>query len=146
MIMAGPRVYYAMAKDGIFFDLFGKVSESRRTPGPSIFLQAAIAILMVLTSSFNKLLIYIGFTLSVFAVLTVAGMMLLRLKNQGIERPYRTFGYPVTPVLFILMNLWIILFSIKMNPVASLFGGVTIGAGILVYLCFRSTDYRRTPS
>ena len=73
MIMAGPRVYYAMAKDGTFFDLFARVSKTRKTPGPSILLQAAIAIGMVVTSSFDRLLLYIGFTLSLFAMLTVAG-------------------------------------------------------------------------
>ena len=64
MIMTGPRVYYAMSKDGVFFELFGKVNSLRRTPAYAILLQAGIAIVMVITASFDKLLIYIGFTLS----------------------------------------------------------------------------------
>jgi APA family basic amino acid/polyamine antiporter len=136
MIMAGPRVYYAMARDGVFFERFGKVAGSHGTPGASIFLQAGIATLMVITSSFDKLLIYIGFTLSMFAVFTVAGMMVLRMQDSSGEVPYRTFGYPVTPILFIVSNLWIIVFSIKSNPVVALYGGVTIVAGIGVYLYF----------
>lgn len=136
MIMTGPRVYYAMAKDGIFFSPFGRVNSRRHTPASSIFLQAAIAIVLIVTSSFNALLIYIGFTLSIFAMMTVAGMMRLRKKQPEAESPYRTFGYPLTPLLFIVGNLWIVLFSIKSRPVSSLFGLATIGAGLLVYCYF----------
>jgi len=137
IIMTGPRVYYAMAKDGVFFDLFGKVSKIHHTPAYAIFLQAAIAIVMVLTASFDKLLLYTGFTLSLFAMLTVVGMILLRKKQAALARRYKTFGYPVTPLLFVLGNLWIIYFSIKRMPVISLWGLVTIGSGVLAYLYFR---------
>lgn len=133
MIMAGPRVYYAMAKDHAFPHWFGEVNERHATPGKAIFLQAVISILMVVTSSFEKLLIYIGFTLSLFALLTVIGLIILRIKKPELERPYRTFGYPVTPVLFILSNLWIIVYSIKDNPFVLLYGGGTIVAGIIIY-------------
>lgn len=136
MIMTGPRVYYAMAKDGVFFDLFGKVNKVHRTPAYAIFLQAAIAIVMVVTASFDKLLLYIGFTLSLFAMLTVAGMMALRIKEPDLIRNYKTVMYPLTPLLFILGNLWIIYFSIKSRPATSLFGLATVGLGILVYLYF----------
>ena len=136
MIMAGPRVYYAMAKDHVFFKRFGRITQKRRTPADAIILQAAIAALMVLTSSFEKLLIYIGFTLSIFAVLTVLGMMVIRVKGSHPERSYRTFGYPFTPLLFILSNLWIILFSIYANPLATIFGAGTILSGILIFYYF----------
>jgi APA family basic amino acid/polyamine antiporter len=137
MIMAGPRVYYAMARDSVFFELFGKVNALRQTPVFAILLQAVIAIIMVITASFDKLLIYIGFTLSLCAMLTVVGMMLLRIKKPDLKRSYKTFGYPVTPLLFILGNLWIIYFCIKSRPITSLFGLGTIGLGILFYSYFR---------
>ncbi len=133
MIMTGPRIYYAMAKDSAFFKRLGKVSEKHRTPGFSILLQGGIAVVMVITSSFDKLLLYIGFTLSFFTMLTVLGMMVLRGRQPDLIRPYKTFGYPVTPILFILMNLWIIVFSIKGNPIVTLYGAATIIAGILFY-------------
>ena len=136
MIMTGPRVYYAMAKDGVFFDLFGKVNSVRKTPTYSIFLQSGIAILMVITASFDKLLIYIGFTLSLFTMLTVVGMIVLRKTQPSFDRSYKTFGYPITPLLYIMGNLWIIYFSVKSRPVASMFGLVTIGSGLLVYIYF----------
>lgn len=137
MIMTGPRVYYAMSKDGVFFELFGKINGLRQTPVYAIFLQAVIAIIMVITASFDKLLLYIGFTLSLCAMLTVVGMMLLRIKKPDLKRSYKTFGYPVTPLLFILGNLWIIYFCIKSRPITSLFGLGTIGLGVLVYSYFR---------
>jgi APA family basic amino acid/polyamine antiporter len=137
MIMTGPRVYYAMAKDGVFFELFGKVNKLHKTPAHAIFLQGGIAMIMVVTASFDKLLIYIGFTLSLCASLTVVGMILLRLRQPGLKREYKTLGYPVTPILFVLGNLWIIYFSIKSKPMASLVGLGTIGIGLLVYFFFR---------
>jgi APA family basic amino acid/polyamine antiporter len=137
MIMTGPRVYYAMARDSVFFELFGKVNGLRQTPVYAILLQAAIAIVMVITSSFDKLLLYIGFTLSLCAMLTVVGMMLLRIKKPDLKRRYKTFGYPVTPLLFILGNLWIIYFCIKSRPITSLFGLGTIGLGVLFYTYFK---------
>jgi len=136
MIMTGPRIYYAMAKDGVFFELFGKVHGLRKTPVYSIFLQAGIAISMVITASFDSLLIYIGFTLSFFTMLTVAGVAVLRKTQPSLKRGYKTFGYPVTPLLFIMGNLWIIYFSVKSRPIASLIGLGTISLGLLVYLYF----------
>ncbi len=140
MIMVGPRVYYAMSKDGVFFELFGKVDTHRRTPVYAIVLQAGIAIIMVITGSFDKLLLYIGFTLSLCAMLTVVGMMLLRFRQPDPPNSYRTFGYPVTPLLFILGNLWIIYFCVKSKPVISLFGLGTIALGILFYVYFEKRN------
>ncbi|MFC1591154.1 amino acid permease [Thermodesulfobacteriota bacterium] len=136
MIMAGPRVYYAMAQDRIFLPIVGSIDRPRRTPVFSIVLQAAIAIGMVLTASFEKLLIYIGFTLALCSVLTVAGMILLRIRLPRAARPYKTIGYPLIPLFFIAGNLWIVFFSIKSKPVASLYGFFTILAGLLVYRYF----------
>jgi APA family basic amino acid/polyamine antiporter len=136
MIMTGPRVYYAMSKDGIFFELFGKVNRLYRTPAYSISLQAAVSIIMVMTASFDALLLYIGFTLSLCATLAVAGMIKLRFTKPELQREYRTTGYPLTPVLFITGNLWIIYFSITSRPVTVLYSIATIGLGFLMYLYF----------
>jgi APA family basic amino acid/polyamine antiporter len=136
MIMTGPRIYYAMSRDGVFFPVFGRLNAAHKTPASSIFLQAAIAVLMVLSASFETLLIYIGFTLSLFASLTVIGLMRIRMKSPGGEAGYRTWGYPVTPLVFVLCNLWIIVFSIKSRPVTALIGLGTIGLGMMIYVFF----------
>ncbi|MGB9590918.1 MAG: APC family permease [Candidatus Kryptoniota bacterium] len=145
MIMAGPRVYYAMAKDGVFFELFGKVNALHRTPVYSISLQAAISILMVLTASFDALLLYIGFTLSLCATLTVIGMMKLRFTKPELQREYKTIGYPLTPLMFIAGNLWIIYFSIMSRPITAIAGVGTIGFGLLVYYYFRRGKKKEKP-
>jgi APA family basic amino acid/polyamine antiporter len=144
MIMAGPRVYYAMSKDGVFFRGLARVSRNHHTPAYSIFLQAAIAVAMILTASYTMLLIYIGFTLSLFAVLTVLALMIFRLRQPS-PGHYRTFGYPLTPVLFILGNMWIIYFSIRSRPMPALAGLITIGCGIAVFYGFHRRSKPNLP-
>lgn len=136
MIMTGPRVYYAMARDGVFFTRLAAVDPRRRTPAHAIVLQAAIACFMVITSAFEALLMYIGFTLSVFAMITVIGMMRIRRIRPDIKGLYETPGYPITPLVFIAGNIWIVLYMIKSRPVNSLFGVATIAAGAIVYMFF----------
>jgi APA family basic amino acid/polyamine antiporter len=134
MVMTGPRIYYAMAQDGVFFSVFGKLNPLHHTPASSIFLQAGIATIMVLSASFETLLIYIGFTLSLCAMLTVVGLMRIRRRDGKNPDLYQTPGYPLTPLLFIAANCWIIFFSIRSQPVAVLFALGTIAAGMIVYL------------
>jgi APA family basic amino acid/polyamine antiporter len=134
MILAGPRVYYAMARDGVFIKSLAKLREKHHTPAYAIVLQGFLAIVVAITASFDKLLIYIGFTLSLFAVLTVCGLIILRTRNHRRHSAYKTWGYPLTPIVFILGNLWIIFYSIKNKPLISGFGLGTIAMGALVYL------------
>ena len=136
MIMLGPRVYYAMSKDKLFFKIFRGVNHKHHVPTYSIILQAGIAIIMVLTSTFYTILMYVGFILSIFASLTVIGMMVLRIKKPDLPRPYKTLGYPVTPILFILVNIWIVVFSIQNNASAFAWGLATIAAGLVFYEYF----------
>jgi basic amino acid/polyamine antiporter, APA family len=138
MIMTGPRVYFAMARDGLFFRVFGLVREKGRTPGHAVILQSGIATLMVLTASFETLLVYVGFTLGIFTALTVTGMVILRRRAPAYARPYKAFGYPFTPAVFVCGNLWIAGFSIITRPLISLFGLGTIMAGFVVYRWFAS--------
>jgi Amino acid transporters len=134
MVLAGPRVYFAMARDGVFFKAPAKLRGKHQTPIYSIGLQGMIGIAMALTASFDKLLIYIGFTLSLFAVLTVCGLLILRRRNHRRHSAYKTWGYPLTPIIFIVGNLWIIFYSIKNKPLTSGYALGTIALGGLVYL------------
>ena len=135
MILTGPRVYYAMSRDGAFFSRFGKVDDRRRTPVLSIALQAMISICMILTSSFETLLLYIGFTLSLFSVLTVLGLLRLRAEKKLTAGTYRTFGYPVTPLIFIVGNLLIVSMMLIDKPVTVFWGLLTIATGAAFYWC-----------
>ena len=91
---------------------------------------------MIVSASYDKLLVYIGFTLSLFAMLTVIGLIRVRLKNPGNGPAYRTWGYPLTPLIFIMGNLWIIYFSIRSRPAPVVWGVVTIAAGMGMYVYF----------
>ena len=137
MILAGPRVYYAMAKDGLFFSTFARVDPKAATPTRAVALQAGIAVFMILTASYDRLLLYIGFTLALFAMLTVLGLMRLRRRGGPLFNGYKTLGYPVTPLLFVCGNLWIIYFSIRSRPVPAAAGIATIVSGLIVYRCFQ---------
>ena len=91
---------------------------------------------MIITATYDKLLIYIGFTLSLFAMLTVIGLVRLRWRERSAAPHYRTWGYPLTPLLFILGNLWIVIFSVFRRPAPALWGLATIAAGLCVYVYF----------
>lgn len=136
MVMTGPRVYYAMARDGLFFRGIGRVDPNRHTPVQAIAFQAVIAVVMIVSATFDSLLIYMGFTLSLSAMVTVAGLVKLRLTEPDLARPYTTWGYPLTPLLFIAGNLWITVYSVFTRPVATLYGLGTIAVGIGVYVLF----------
>jgi APA family basic amino acid/polyamine antiporter len=111
----------------------------------AIGLQAAIAIFMVITASFEKLLIYIGFTLSLSSMFTVAGLILLRQRSR-LRAEYKTPGYPLVPALFILGNLGIVLYSLAASPQAPLLGLATIGLGLLIYLAFKNGAHGQRPN
>ena len=98
--------------------------------------------MLVLTASFENLLVFIGFTLSLFSLLAVAGLVVLKRRNPAPDLPYQTWGYPFTAILFILGNLWIIVFSIINRPVVSLTGLGAVLAGALFYFFFK----QRAPS
>lgn len=136
MIITGPRVYYAMARDKLFFKTFQSINRKRHVPSYAIILQGGISIALVLTSTFYALLIYVGFILAIFSSLTVLGMMVLRSKDPDRPRPYKTWGYPLTPILFVIGNLWIVIFSIKNNLAVFLWGLVTVALGWLIYEYF----------
>lgn len=137
MILTGPRVYLAMARDGLFFPAVARLSGPHHTPRAAILLQAGLAILLVLTATFEKLLLFIGVTLSVFSLLTVVG--LLRLRSRQPPSPgYRTPGYPLTPLLFIAGQLYVIGYFIAQNPLVAAASLGAILIGLFLYLLFRA--------
>ena len=144
MILAGPRVYYAMARDGFFFRTVAKVDARGHTPKAAVLLQAAIAALLVLTASFSWLLIYIGFTLSLFAMLTVLGLMVLR-RRQPLAGAYRTPGYPFTALFFAAGNLWIIIHSLAAEPLVAAAALFTLLVGAAFYAWFKAKSRAANP-
>ncbi len=132
MILAGPRVMQAMGKDMPQLKVFS-VSNKNNVPYVSVLFQSVISIILVLTSSFESLITYVGFTLNLFTFLTVFGVFILRTKHKNIQTSFKTPFYPVTPILFLLINGWILFFIFKNKTTESLFGLGTVALGLIVY-------------
>ena len=132
MTIAGPRVYYAMARNHQFFSAAAKVHPRWRTPVNSILAQAACAMLLVFTP-FAQLVIYIGFTLNLFAVMAVASLFRFRRRRDWIHLPSVSFGYPLVPSLFVAAGLLMTLEGLLQKPVISLLAVLTLATGALLY-------------
>ena len=131
MLLTGPRVAEAMSRDGFLPKRFGKLND-RNVPSFAVFFQATLAVLIALTSSFTALLIYIGFTLNIFAALTVLSLFRLRRSGRSIHRV--CVGYPIPPLIFTIFALWITVWSIQSQPLSTLTGIATLGLGYVAYL------------
>ncbi|MBI1749226.1 MAG: amino acid permease [Acidobacteria bacterium] len=132
-VLIGPRVYYAMARDALFFRFAARVHPRFHTPGLSILAQGACSVAMILTGTFEQLLTYIGFALGIFPVMAVAGVFMLRRRQPARERPYRVWGYPLTPVFFLVMMLAILAVGFVNAPKPSLIALATVAAGMPAY-------------
>jgi APA family basic amino acid/polyamine antiporter len=133
-LILGPRVYYSMARDGIFFKSIAYVDPKCAVPTRSIVLQGAIAAVMVLFGTFEQLLTYMGFSLGIFPLLAVLGVFKLRRTGRSaVKLP----GFPVAPAVYILIGASILVLAFLERPVESLIAVATALAGIPVYLFFR---------
>lgn len=131
MIITGPRVYEAMARDSLFPESLGKLNR-HGVPSMAVALQAVVAMVFAITSTFEVLLIYIGFTLNIFAALCV--FSLFRLRKQGLASVRICWGYPVTPIIFLIFAVWMTVWSIQSQPVSAVAGFGTIAVGYIFYL------------
>ena len=132
-VFIGPRVYYAMARDGQFFRFAAQLHPRFETPSLSILAQGACAAALVLTGAFEQLFIYIGFALGIFPWMAVAGLIVLRRREPHRERPYRTWGYPLVPLFYLAASAAIMAVAFVNNPKTSLIAIATVVAGIPVY-------------
>jgi APA family basic amino acid/polyamine antiporter len=134
LILAAPRVYYAMAKDGLFFKGAGKLHPRYKTPVNSLILQGIWSSVLTLSGTYSALLTYTAFASLLFNVLTVIGLFILRKKYPERERPYRAWGYPIVPILYILTAFFFIIYIIIGDPKSSGFGLLLVLIGIPAYL------------
>ena len=104
LILAGARVYYTMAKDGLFFKKTGELNKFS-VPGFGLWIQCLVASILCLSGKYGDLLDMISFVVVVFYVLTIVGIYILRIKRPEAERPYKAFGYPVLPAIYIIMGI-----------------------------------------
>jgi APA family basic amino acid/polyamine antiporter len=136
--LSAPRIYYAMAEDGLFFKSIAKVHPVFKTPVNAIIVQSIWAIILLLFwGTFEDLITYTVSVEWIFFTLAAAGIFIFRKKLKNVERPYKTFGYPVTPLIFICINIWFVLNMMINKP---LHMGIGIGCvllGVPVYFFFK---------
>jgi APA family basic amino acid/polyamine antiporter len=134
LILAGARVYYAMAKDGLFFKSVGNLTPKYKTPAISLVVQGIWTCLLCLSGTYGQLLDYIIFAVLVFYILTIVGLFVLRYKRPDAERPYRAIGYPILPAIYIVMALFIDVVLLRYKPQYTWPGLIIVLLGIPVYL------------
>ncbi len=140
--LSAPRVYFAMANDGLFFRRAAEVHPRYKTPAVSILAQTLWAIVLVSSGTFLELITYVTFTDWIFFALTGASVLLFRRKLSNAERPYRTWGYPLTPIFFIAVAVWFVLTVLFEAPVQSLAGLGFLFLGIPVYFLWKNLAHR----
>ncbi len=137
MVLAGPRVYFAMGRDGLFTKASGRVHPRFRAPVSAIATQAVWSGILVLCGSLSQLVSYTGFAVVLFSGIAVAALFVLRAKDGAVERPFRAWGYPVAPAVFVLASAVMVGNEIWRNPRPSIAGLAIIGLGIPLYLWLR---------
>ncbi len=142
MAWLGPRITKRMAEDLPKMRLLGKTS-AKGTPYAAIILQLAIITILVGTGTFQTVLIYTQFSLLLCSFLTVLGLIVLRIREPGLERPYKVWGYPITPLLFLAVTLYMMIYVITDKPTESLLGLITVIGGLIIY--FLAKEPGRNP-
>ena len=132
MITIGPRVYYAMARNGAFLSIAARVSERSRVPVAAVICQGAVAMLMTFTS-FPQLVTYIGFCLTFFTVLAVSSLFVFRRRGDWQTLPAVSFAFPLMPAAYLLIGAWMIYFGFMLRPAISAAAVITLVVGAVVY-------------
>ncbi len=133
MVWAGTRVTVAVGEDFPRLKLLSRRAEGG-SPRPAIAVQTLVTLLMVATGTFESVLIFLQFTLLLCSFVTVMGVYVLRRREPNLPRPYRTWGYPVTPALFMACSLWMMAFVALRKPTESILGLLSLLAGFVAYL------------
>jgi APA family basic amino acid/polyamine antiporter len=136
-ILYSPRIYLAMSRDGVFFRSLGAVNPRFHTPGRSLWAQSLWAVVLTLSGTYEQIYTYVIFGGLLFHAGTAGAVFVLRNKRPDVERPYRVFGYPWVPLLFILASILLIGNTLVGKPIESLIGLVFIAAGVPAYLWWR---------
>jgi APA family basic amino acid/polyamine antiporter len=146
LILAGARVYYAMARDGVFFRSAGTLNKNR-VPAIALVLQTAWTALLCLTGTYGQLLDYVIFAALLFYVLTTIGLFILRVKRPDAERPYRAVGYPFLPALYIALaaSVMVLILMAPTSQFQAVSGLVLVILGIPVYFLWRMIEGNRAP-
>jgi APA family basic amino acid/polyamine antiporter len=132
LILAGARVYYTMAKDGLFFKKTGELNKNS-VPEYALWIQCVVASLLCLSGKYGDLLTMVSFVVVIFYILTIIGIFILRKKLPNAERPYKAFGYPILPLIYIVMGTLFCVGLVWASPTYSLWGLGITALGVPLY-------------
>lgn len=132
MIIAGPRVTHSMGEDYRILGWLGKKNKAG-TPARAIFIQGIISLFFIFTATFDQMIAYVSFTLSLFTFFTVLGVIVMRFREPELERPFKTWGYPVVPAIFLLINGWLLYYGFMSKQEEALAGLGTALIGLVIY-------------
>jgi APA family basic amino acid/polyamine antiporter len=141
MTWIGPHVTKTMAEDLPALRVFGRVS-TNGTPYVAMLFQLAMITFLLTTTTFNTVLIYVQFSLLLCSFLTVLGLIVLRVREPNLERPYKVWAYPVTPIFFLLISMHMMIHVVGERPIESLMGFGTVLAGLIVFFFSRESSFR----
>ncbi len=133
MTIIGPRVSVALGQDYSAFRSLSKISGSRGVPANALILQGVVTSVIIVSGRIDQIMQYAGFTLAVFASLAVSCVITLRIKKPDMPRPFRTWGYPLTPLLFLSVSAWMMFWSFQGRPLESTLGLLTAAIGGLIF-------------
>ncbi|MCL4540472.1 MAG: amino acid permease [Bacteroidetes bacterium] len=140
--MTTARVYFAMAKDGLFFKKISSVHPKYKTPHVSLLVQGFWASVLTLTGTYDQLFTYVIFASWLFYAIGTFGIFVLRKKRPDAPRPYKTLGYPFVPIIFVIVAVWFVINTVVTDPRDSLFGLGLVLLGVPAYLYWRSARAR----
>jgi basic amino acid/polyamine antiporter, APA family len=136
LILSGARIYYAMSKDGLFFKSVGTVNK-HHCPSVALIVQCIWAAILCLSGTYSQLLDFLIFAVLIFYILTFCGLFILRWKRPDMPRPYRAFGYPVLPILYLVMAVFIEIQLLRYKPQYTWPGLIIVLLGVPVYLLWK---------
>jgi len=145
MTVVGPRVYYALGQDFGPLAFLARVNPTTGTPVVALTLQAAVTSVLIVMGRIDQIQQYAGFTLSLMATLAVSCVIVLRVRAPDLPRPFRVWGYPFTPLLFIGVSLWMMVWAFRGRPTESLLGLLTVALGCVLYLLAFRFYQKRNP-
>jgi APA family basic amino acid/polyamine antiporter len=134
MVLSGARIYYAMASERVFFRSLARVHPRYHTPVLALIVQGVWASLLVLTGTFDQLFTYVIFSSWIFYAMAAGAVIVLRRISPHVARPYRAWGYPYTPVVFILFSLYLVVNTLIHDPRDGIIGLGIILLGLPAYL------------
>jgi APA family basic amino acid/polyamine antiporter len=142
MVLTGGRIYFAMARDGVFFARAAELHPRFQVPGNALLLQAAWTSVLILSGTFAQLLTYSTVVIIGFSIVTVGALFLLRWQQPFLSRPYHTWGYPWVPVLYVLTSVGILFNALREQPIECFFGLLLCVAGVPAYRWWRGHNTR----